>query len=157
MVNLDFSREYIKKEISKIIFEEMFRKSKDYIVFPIGYENTTAELSLYKQYEHIKKVINNIKNAPDFCLISQDKTKVFLVEVRYKRDFNLSEVFNEARKVASNWDKSYLFIVGKQGFYFSSCENIINNNGQIEKLSESWIPLNIQEQYLALINEFMRF
>ena len=85
-INMDknFSKDVIKGKIAEIIFELMFREAGKYTVIPFGYEKTFPELIQYsKRLPGAQKVIDNIKNAPDFAIISNDRKRIYLVEVKY--------------------------------------------------------------------------
>ena len=133
-MDISFSRKLIKGKIVEVIFEEMFRISEEFTVLPIDYEHTTPELAQYQHHVQIKKVLDNIRHAPDFVLISQDKTKVFLVEVKYRHNLNNEENMLIANKMLEKWNPSFLFIATKNEFYFDSCNSIIINKGEIKKL-----------------------
>lgn len=51
---------------------------------PLGYERTTPILAQYQHLVHVQKVLENMRHTPDFPLVSEDKTKVFLAEVKYR-------------------------------------------------------------------------
>jgi hypothetical protein len=76
-------RKVFHQKIAEHIFQYMFREAGKYTVIPIGYESTADELEPYKQHVYVRKVLNNLKAAPDFVLISKDKTDVIVVEVEY--------------------------------------------------------------------------
>ncbi len=51
----------------------MFIASNKFTVIPIGYAHTIPELAQYRHHIQIQQILNNIRNAPDYALISQDK------------------------------------------------------------------------------------
>ena len=53
----------------------MFRESGKFTILHAGYEYTLPELAQYQHLAEVKAVIENIRNAPDFVLISQDEKK----------------------------------------------------------------------------------
>ncbi len=154
-MDISFSRNLIIGRIVETIFEEMFRKSDEFTILPIGYERTTPELAQYQHHVHIKKVLDNIRNAPDFALISQDKSRVFLVEVKYRNIIETQEVLTTAKNILEKWNPSWLFIATKDMFYLSSCSDVIDRNGNIEPMSYTWINEEAQKNYLTLIKEFI--
>lgn len=156
MEELNYSRQLIKGNIAELIFQEMFRVSKEFTILPLGYEHTTPIIAQYQHFVHVQKVLENIRNAPDFALVSQDKTKVFLVEVKYRANFTQKEVLNLATILQPRWDLCFLFIATKEKFYFSPCSSIINSKGEIEELRESWISKEIQDKYISLLQEFIK-
>ena len=54
-------------------------------------------LAQYQHHLQIKQVLNNIRNAPDFALLSHDRTRVFLVEVKYRREPAKDEILTIAK------------------------------------------------------------
>jgi len=155
-MDITFSQKLIKGKIAEVIFEEMFRISEEFTVLPIGYEYTTPELAQYQHHVQIKQVLDNIRHAPDFALISQDKSKVFLVEIKYMYELQREKIFDIAKKMNEKWNPSFLFIATKQGFYFDSCNEIIKSKGLIAKLNNNWIKEEYQKEYQKLLCEFIK-
>lgn len=155
-MDINFSRNLIKGKIAEAIFEEMFRASGEFTVLPIGYEHTTPTLAQHQHLLEVKQVLDNIRNAPDFALISQDNKNVFLVEVKYRSELNKEEILEIAKDTLIRWNPCFLFVATKDNFYFSPCSSIANSEGEIEKLRESWIKKDIQEKFLSLLNEFVK-
>ena len=91
-MSIQFSHELIKGRIAETVFEQMIRYEGRYDVIPFGYEHTMPLLMQYQQLIEIKQVMENIKDAPDFALISNDKRKVYLVEVKYRTQLNIKEI-----------------------------------------------------------------
>ena len=154
MYTNDFSKNLIKGKIAQIIFEQMFREQGEYTVIPFGYENILPEIFPQKNnYEGAKRAIDNIRNAPDYTLISARKEKVFLVEVKYRRELNIEEIRNIAIKQIERWSPSFIFVATQGGFYFDLCTNIINKTW-ITKLSDRMVSRELQNKYLELLVEF---
>ncbi len=153
--NINYVRGLIKGKITETIFEEMFRTTGEFTILPTGYEHTIPELAQYQRHIQIQQVLENIRNAPDFILLSQDKTKVFLVEVKYRSTLDKTEMLNIANDTLKLWNPSYLFLATNIDFYFSPCNRIVINNGKMELLGESWIKNELQKIYLELLNEFI--
>jgi hypothetical protein len=59
----------------------MFAQSEKFTILPIGYEHTSPILAQYQHHVQIQQVLDNIRHAPDFALVSHDKRSVYLVEV----------------------------------------------------------------------------
>lgn len=149
-----FIKHLIKGKIAEIIFEQMFRESDKYTILRSGYEYTLPELAQYQHFVEVKAVMENIRNAPDFILISNDKREVHLVEIKYRsqrRDDELKKIAHETLKA---WNPCFLFVASPDGFFLETCENIYNNNGNISPLSHKWADKEIQEECLKLLNEF---
>ncbi|MBI3379453.1 hypothetical protein HY029_01715 [Candidatus Gottesmanbacteria bacterium] len=155
-MNAFFVRNLIKGKITEVIFEEMFRESEEFTVIPIGYEHTIPELAQYQHHVQIKKVLDNIRSAPDFVLINKNKTEVFLVEVKYRETLLKTELLKIATEISEHWNPCWLFVASKTGFYFSPCHTIINAQGNIEVLSKSWVKDEIQEEYFKILPEFIK-
>jgi hypothetical protein len=153
-MDMNYSRNLVKGKITEAIFEEMFRSSGEFTVLPLGYEHTTPILAQYQHLIKIKQVLENIRNAPDFALISQDKKDVFLVEVKYRNGLVIDDILEIAKDTLRRWNPCFLFVASKDNFFFSPCSSIVN--GEIEPLRESWIKKETQSEYLSLLNEFIR-
>ena len=97
--------------------------------------------------------MNNIKDAPDFALISEDKTKVYLVEVKYQSKLDIYYIKMYAEKLSKRWSPSWLFVASPEGFFCDPCHNILNK-GQISKFSAGWVTTERQKEYMALLKEF---
>lgn len=149
-----FSKDLIKGKIAETIFELMFREAGKYTVIPFGYEKTFPELIQFrKRLPGAQKVIDNIKNSPDFAIISKDRNKIYLVEVKYRAISYKKEVVDIAKDQEKRWKPSCLFLATQNGFYFDLCSNILKKGG-IPKLGETMISINLQRKYLALLKEF---
>ncbi len=155
-INIDFSRNLIKGRIAETIFEEMFKVEEKFTILQLGYEHTIPELAQYQHHVHVQKVLENIRNTPDFALISQDKSKVYLVEVKYRKHIDNKNALSIAQDISERWEICNLFIVTENHFYYDTCENIIRNNGTANYLSNEIIGSEIQRQFLNISNEFIR-
>ena len=147
----DFSLKLIKGKIAEIIFQQMFCEAGGYNVIPFGYENIVPELSQYRG--EAKKVVDNIRNAPDFALISKNKNIVHLVEVKFRKKLVLSDIKEIAKRQSIRWNPSWIFIATMNGFYFDECSNIIKT-GKINCLSDYEIKYSLQKKYLDLVKKF---
>lgn len=149
-----FIKGLIKGKIAEIIFEQMFREDDKFTILHSGYEYTLPELAQYQHLTEVKAVMENIKNAPDFILVSQDKKEVHLVEVKYRSHRNTEEIKQIVKKTLEFWNPSWLFIASPDGFFFEPCNTILNNNGKIGRLYETRVGANLQKDYLKLLNQF---
>src|SRR3989338_4763843 len=100
---IEFSRNLIKGKIAEVIFEQMMREEKRYTIIPFGYEHTMPMLAHYQHLVEIKHIIKNISEAPDFVLISEDKSKLFLVEIKYQSKLNIDKLKDHANKLLGKW------------------------------------------------------
>jgi hypothetical protein len=154
-MDIDFSKNFIKGKIAELIFEQMFREAGRFTVIPFGYESTLPEIAQYAHLAEYQPVIENIRTAPDFALVSHDKKEVFLVEVKYRKALNPQEIKSVSEKIRDRWKAVWVFVATPQGFFFNSCTDAIEGNGQMLSLGQQWISTDIQEKYLALVNEFV--
>ncbi len=139
----------------------MFRECTDFEVYPLGYEHTVPGLRLFrdrpeqKNKEVLDRVINNIKNIPDFLITKPDKSEAFFVEVKYRsnlEDYTPKKVKAIVEKIHERWDPVWLFLATPNGFYFDSCNDILNNDGRTKPLT--WINSEIQNKYLEHLMRF---
>ncbi len=152
--NDNFSKNFIKGKIAQIIFEQMFRDQGEYTVIPFGYENLLPEIfPQANNFKGAQMAIDNIRHAPDYTLVSAKKEKVYLVEVKYRRELNIEEIGKVAFKQSQRWTPSFIFVATNNGFYFDSCSAILKNNN-IAKLSKNVISDELQIKYLKLLNDF---
>lgn len=150
----DFARNFIKGKIGEIIFDQMFREEGMFTVIPFGYDRTLPELAQYAKEAKYQEVIDNIRSAPDFALVSKDKKEVFLIEVKYRTNINMEELQKVAKKIEEKWHLVWMFICTPKGFYFNRTNIIIKENKLIP-LSGKWICKEKQEKYLNLLNGFI--
>jgi hypothetical protein len=152
----EFIKKFIKGKIAENIFELMFRESGKFTVLKFGYENTIPELAQYQHLAHVKSVLENIRNAPDFVLISQDKSEVYLVEVKYRTKRDPKELKDVAEKNLITWNPSWLFVASPDGFFFEPCNTVVARNGMIDHLYPKWVAGINQRAYLEVLNHFER-
>jgi len=152
---VEFSEQLIKGKIGELIFSQMFRNTKEFTVIPFGYENTFPEIAQYAYMADDTKVLETIRNAPDFALVSHDKRDVYLVEVKYRSHIDERHLKEIAEKIQKRWKSVTLFIATPKGFYFGDCEKIIADGGVMSALDPNWVPEEDQKEYLKLLNEFI--
>jgi hypothetical protein len=156
MDDILFSKNLIKGKIAQIIFEQMFREQGEYTVIPFGYENILPEIFPQRHnFEGAQRAIDNIRHAPDYTLISARKEKVFLVEVKYRKEMDLEEIKAIAAMQIQRWNPSCIFVATQDGFYFDLCSTILNK-GIIKRLPDRLISKEIQNKYIVLLREFER-
>lgn len=157
--NEHFPHELIKGKIAELIFELMFRETGRFTPLRFGYEYTLPELAQYKNLVEVKQVLNNISNSPDFILISSEKNEegklsVFTVEVKYRANPDRNELKEIATETLKTWNPSWLFLASPNGFFFSPCSSIVNNNGEMSRLSDNWVNETLKNKYLELLRDF---
>jgi Holliday junction resolvase-like predicted endonuclease len=149
-------KNFIKGKIVELIFDQMLREAGEFTVLPFGYERTLPEVAQHAHEVKFQHVLENIRSAPDFVLISGDKTKVFMVEVKYRSSHTNGDLVRIAEGIHEHWTAIWLFLATQDGFFFDSCTNVISSGGQIAPLSPEWVPEKIQKQYLELLKEFIK-
>lgn len=154
-MQIDFSRKLIKGKIAEVVFEQMIREEGRYTVIPFGYEHTVPTLTQYRHLLEVPKIIENISEAPDFALVSEDKGKLYLVEVKYRSVPDFEELKKCAEKLLERWEYSWLFVATPDGFYCDMCSRMVGSAG-LQKLPESWVSIERQKAYLDLLHEFER-
>jgi hypothetical protein len=149
----DFTFQLIKGKIAEITFDQMFREAEEFTIIPFGYESTVRELAQYARKVEHKEVMDAVRNAPDFALISHNQKQVFLVEVKYRTRLQIEHVVDIAQKSYDRWKLAWLFVATPDGFYFDSCSNVLHK-GAIDRLNTSWISAGLQSKYLEIMNRF---
>ncbi len=151
-----FSYDLIKGKIAELIFELMFRDVGRFTILRFGYEYTLPELAQYQHLVEVKKVLDNIRNAPDFVVIEKNgdgKLNVFTVEVKYRSHVRSDEMREIAESTLKTWNPSWLFVATPAGFFFAPCSPIANS-GEINPLSDNWVEPRIKAKYLELLRDF---
>lgn len=153
--------QFVKGKIAELLFEMMMREdpNRTFTIIPFGYEKTTPELAQYRELIRNYETLEVIKRSPDFILIKNDKTKVYFVEVKYRRrmsDINKRGLLEGSQKVIRHWKDTWYFVATQDGFYFDSGKELIKNNGNMKSLDEKIISPEIQKKYLTVLKEFIR-
>ena len=151
---IDFSKQLIKGKVAEMIFEQMFRRVSGYTVIPFGYESIIPELVQYAEKEDRFGLIENIRNAPDFALISHDPKQVLLVEVKYRSGLHMEQIKETAKRICEQWKLAWIFYATPHGFFFDSCSDIEHLTA-LTPLDEETIPLEIQKEYIQLLKDFI--
>jgi hypothetical protein len=156
-----FIRNLIKGKIIEVIFEQMMTHSKEFKAIPLGYEFSVPYLSLKKHDTHrklIERISENIDNAPDFMLISQADDSAYLVDVKYRKHLDESEILEIVQDVNSRWEHAWFFLATSEGFYFQPCSEIIKSEGHITPLLDRWkhVDPQVAQKYLQILGEFVR-
>src|SRR3989338_5899361 len=135
---IEFSRKLIKGRIAEVIFEQMIREEGKYTVIPFGYEHTMPTLSQYRSIAEVPKIIDNIADAPDFALISEDKKRVYLVEIKYQKNFDFEKIKEIATNLCDRWEYPWIFVATPEKFYCGMARDILQND-KIYELTENWV------------------
>jgi len=155
---IQFLRESIKGRIADMVFERMMRDDPchTFTVVPYGYEYTLPELAQYREFIKETPELARIHRSPDFLLIKQDKSRVFFVEVKYRKYFDFENILKWCTLIHETWPSAYLFLATQNGFYFDSCEEVISNHGKMKKLDSEIISTEIQKEYLSVLKEYIK-
>lgn len=154
--NINYSRKLLKGKIGEFIFERMFLDSKKFSVIPLGYEKTVSVLAQSNNTYKERKIMKCISTVPDYALIPKEREGIYLVEVKYRKNVR-KEKLKRAAEIIYERDKAvWLFVASPNGFFFSTCKHVVEHSGEIEALSEDWIELNLQNEYLDLLKEFVK-
>ena len=111
---INFARQLIKGRIAEVIFERMIKEEGRYTVIPFGYEQTVPTLAQYQHLAVIRQVMDNISDAPDFVLVSEDKSEVYLVEVKYRSSINAEDIKAIATALLKRWNPSWFFVANPE-------------------------------------------
>ena len=151
---VSFSRGLLKGKIAEVVFEQMFRDCGKFTILPFGYEKTVPEVAQYQHVVEVKQVLDNIRHAPDFIIITQNHSQVYLVEVKYRHSILEQDIKTVAEQIRQHWDVAWLFLATPQGFFFDPINRVITSGGKISPLQSSWIDDETQKRYLSLLMEF---
>ncbi|HVU06619.1 MAG TPA: hypothetical protein VHE10_02430 [Candidatus Paceibacterota bacterium] len=151
----DFSKQLIKGKIAELVFDQMFREAGEYTVIPFGYESVVPELMQYTKGLD-RSILDNIRNAPDFALVSHEPKEVSLVEVKYRSRVDMDDIQKNAQAICDRWKLAWIFIATPAGFYFDKCTDLIKTEAVPTKLSEDLVSKELQEKYVVLLTEFIR-
>ncbi|HRH55286.1 MAG TPA: hypothetical protein PK609_00250 [Candidatus Paceibacterota bacterium] len=152
----DFSKQLIKGKIAELVFEQMFRDAEKYTVIPFGYESVVSELQQYTRQINDRELLDNIRNAPDFALVSHDPKEVFLVEVKYRSRLDSDEIRRTAAAICERWKLAYMFIATPEAFYFDRCSDLLNEEASLTEIPDSLISRELQDKYRSLLVEFIK-
>ena len=151
---ISFSRDLLKGKIAEVIFEQMFRDCGKFTILPFGYEKTVPEVAQYQHVVEVQQVLENLRHAPDFIIITQDRSQVYLIEVKYRHSTSPQEIKTIAEQVREHWNVAWLFLATPEGFFFDAINRVIASGGKIPPLATSWIDAEAQKHYLSLLMEF---
>lgn len=153
MNTLTFTKNLVKGRIAETIFSQMLRDAGVFTVLEFGYEKIVPQLLQYN-HGHDDPVIETLRTAPDFAVINQLTKEVKLVEVKYRRQLNTTDMKQCAERMHQSWNPSYLFVATLDGFYFDEISTIIKNDGNVTPLEHPNIPAAMQADYLQILQNF---
>lgn len=150
-----FSKNLVKGRIAETIFEQMLRDAECFTILAFGYESVLPELAHRQHDIHAEETMEIIRRAPDFAVINNETHDVHLIEVKYLMNLKAEWVLKDAKLMYESWKPSYLFLATPEGFFFDKAGDIVKNNGAIPPFIHPKIPKELQEKYLALLNNFI--
>ena len=151
----NFQENLIKGKIVETIFQQMFLETENYNVYPTGYETALPELAQLRHHKDIENILSQLRKSPDFVVTPKEKDEVYMVEVKYRQDYNNGELREIAQEIHDKWEYSWLFLATRYHFHFDSCWNIMNSNGHMDLLPYTWVPQDIQDKYKSLLHQFL--
>jgi hypothetical protein len=157
MTKNSFPYKLIKGRITETVFEQMMQDTGKFSILPFGYEKTLPTLMNKQKDIQGNEAMDIIRRAPDFAVIENITHKVFLIEVKYLSTPNENTILDYATKIFDTWKPAYLFLATPNGFYFNKASDVVANNGRIDKLDDNDVPQTLQEEYLSLLNEFIKY
>jgi hypothetical protein len=113
------------------------------------------ELAHRQQDIHTQETMEIIRRAPDFAVINNETHEVHLIEVKYMMHRRTEWILLDANRMYESWKPSYLFLATPDGFFFDKAGTIIEKEGAISPLNHPQIPKELQDKYVALLNEFI--
>ncbi|MAZ30362.1 hypothetical protein CL655_03725 [bacterium] len=148
-----FARNLVKGKIAETVFAQMLRSTGEFTVLEFGYEKIIPELVSRGSHQN-DDMVEALRTAPDFAVINNKTKEVHLIEVKYRREFTASDVLRIAERMSESWNPSYLFLATEDGFYFGEVKEIIANQGDIQRLDHPQIPVETQQEFLQILNDF---
>ncbi len=149
--DISFARNLVKGKIAETIFAQMLRSTGQFTVLEFGYEKIIPELA---QQEEGDELVETLRTAPDFAVINKKTREVSLIEIKYRQKFTAGEVLKIAKRMSQSWNPSFLFLASEDGFYFGEVKELIARRGKIAPLVHPQIPLNTQQAFLKILNDF---
>ena len=153
MSNISFARNLVKGKIAETLFAQMHRETGHFTVLEFGYEKIVPEI-VSEGFSEDKGTLEVLRTSPDFAVINKLKKEVRLIEVKYQHVLNQGYVLRYAHRMSESWNPSFLFVATNDGFYFDEVKTICENEGKISPLEHSYIPKELQEQYLQILRDF---
>ncbi len=151
----NFPEKLIKGRIVETIFQQMFLDTGRFNVYPFGYEQTLPHLSQTRQDANVHKIVEDIRQMPDFVMTPREIPGVYLVEVKYRRVLDIDKIRETSEKLYDRWKCPWIFVANQDNFYFDSCSEILNSNKIRELDAEKWVHNDLQEYYLSLLRKYI--
>jgi hypothetical protein len=150
---ISFARNLVKGKIAETVFAQMLRSTGEFTVLEFGYEKIIPEL-VGRGKAQDDDMVQALRTAPDFAVINNTTKVVHLIEVKYRKEVQSSDVLRIAKRMSESWNPSYLFLASVDGFYFGEVKDLIEQGGKINRLDHPQIPQDTQDEFLKILNEF---
>jgi hypothetical protein len=145
-----FTRQLVKGRIAETIFAQMLRSTGKFTVIEFGYEKIFPGLLDYQD----DNALAPLRTSPDFAVIDRAAGNVHLVEVKFRKVLDPADILQCAQEMHAIWNPSYLFLATLEDFYLDEVNNIIAKQGEMLPLTEDYIPLDTQEQFIRILQDF---
>jgi hypothetical protein len=152
---IDFTKNLIKGRIGETLFEQMLRDTGEFTILAFGYESVLPELAHRQSDIRSEETMETIRRAPDFVVINNKTHDVHLIEVKYMMNRRVDFILKNAERMFASWKPAYLFLVTPEGFFFDKASTIVEKGGVISPLIHPHIPKELQDKYIALLNQFI--
>lgn len=153
--NIGFTNKLIKGRIAETLFEQMLRDAGCFTILAFGYESVLPELARRQHDMQVEETMEIIRRAPDFAVIDNKTHEVYLIEVKYMMHPKVEWILRDAKKMFDSWKPAYLFLATPKGFFFDKAKTIVEKEGIISPLNILEIPKELQDKYVALLNDFI--
>lgn len=150
---ITFARNLVKGKVAETVFAQMLRSTGAFTVLEFGYEKIIPEL-VGRGDGNNNEMVETLRTAPDFAVINNTTKEVHLIEVKYRKEIQSSDILRIAKRMSESWNPSYLFLASEDGFYFGEVKDIIERDGNIKLLNHPQIPSETQAEFLKILNEF---
>src|SRR5438045_3161345 len=106
---IEFAKSLIKGRIAETIFPSMMEEIDTCTVIPFGYENYAPMLAQYQYLIAERDALTNLRNTPDYLLISKDNRHARLVDVKYRSRQDPKRLGEIAEDMGKHWATAWLF------------------------------------------------
>lgn len=151
-----YLRNVIKNKSAELIAFEMFHETGMYVVTSCGPEMIISEMASIEKSEDLKKEVTRLHERPQLSVSSLAAGVHYLVKVKYRENPTPQMIFAIAEEVATLWPTSYLCLVTPIGFFFDSCADILEREGDIALIDTNLVSLEIQDKYLKIVNDTIK-
>lgn len=151
-----YLRNLIKNKSAELIVFEMFQEASKYFITPCGQENIISELSSIEKAEDLKGEVLKLHERPQLSIQNKVSQTHYLVRVKYRDNPTPQMILAIAKEISLMWPATYLCLVTPIGFFFDSCKDILEREGDILLMDEDVISSEIQDKYLRILNDSIK-